>query len=156
LDVLDGSNDATELHDAPQKSRPGPHQVMDSRRQFDSGPAQSLRILTSSFAPQRPTQWEPHCRAKLGSLPCSLGRQPDGPGFGDVPGPFLINAGRGRSACTAPCNLHSGSAATMFNVSERTVKTAKQVADHATPCPTGPVRNRRRGLLDSTHAPKTD
>ena len=35
LDVLDGSNDATEPHDTPQKSRPDRHQVMELRTLCD-------------------------------------------------------------------------------------------------------------------------
>ena len=43
LDLLDGSNDATELHDAPRITAPR-HQGIELRRLFDGDPAQLRRI----------------------------------------------------------------------------------------------------------------
>jgi hypothetical protein len=42
LDVFDRSNDATELHDTPQKSRPAPHQVMQLRMLDDRRPIRNF------------------------------------------------------------------------------------------------------------------
>ena len=50
LEVFDRSNDATELHDAPQKRRPTTHQVMRLQMLCDERPIRNYRLpMTKRF-----------------------------------------------------------------------------------------------------------
>jgi len=73
LDRLDGSNDATELHDAPRITAPR-HQVMKLRRLFDSGPAQLRRISDRPQLAGRPCRSLRHIRPQKGA---AAGWQPN-------------------------------------------------------------------------------